>query len=153
MDKDELTCLIIKALVGIGKYSPNAVNLILGTIAQESAFGKYRRQLGCGIALGICQMETATFNDIVDNYLFYKKELKEKILKTCGVSEFNAEDLVENDMLAISMCRVHYLRFREPLPHENDIVGMAKLWKLRYNTPLGAGTEEEFVKNYNKYVV
>ena len=152
MDKNKLIDIIIRTLTGIGKYSPEALNLILGTIAQESAFGKYRRQLGGGIALGICQIEPDTFNDIVDNYLFYKPDLKCKIMKTCKVSSFNAKDLVENDRLSVAMCRCQYARFPEPLPGRYDVEGMAMLYKLRYNTPLGKATEEEFIENYKRYV-
>jgi len=151
MDKKYLSNLITDTIKGIGKYSPNAVNLILGTIAQESAFGKYRRQLGSGIALGICQIEPNTFYDIIDNYLRYKPELRLKVLEVSGLFELNHEELVNNDRLSIAMCRVFYSRFPEALPSTVD--GMAKLWKYRYNTKYGKGTEEEFIKNYNKYVL
>ena len=50
------------------------------------------------------------------------------------------------------MCRVHYYRVSEALPEENDIEGMARYWKKYYNTPLGAGTEEEFIHNYKEYM-
>lgn len=131
-------------------YSENAVNLILGTIAQESAFGKYRRQLGNGPALGIIQMEPATFRDIVKNYLRYHHEIADKIKALARVNEFNAIDLLNNDRLAVSMCRVHYLRCKGAIPA--TVKAQAKYWKIGYNTVLGKGTEEEFIKNYAKYV-
>ena len=53
---------------------------------------------------------------------------------------------------AAAMCRVHYRRFPEPLPEATDLPGQARLWKLRYNSPLGAGTEAEYIANYEKYV-
>ena len=143
--------LVEETLREFGYYTPDSANLVLGTIAQESAYGKYRRQLGNGPARGICQMEPNTFHDIVFNYLFYKKSLADLILSVCGAESFSPDDLENNDKLAICMCRVHYLRCKEKIP--DTIEGYAKLWKLRYNTPLGAGTEEEFIKNYNKYVL
>ena len=47
------------------KYTDDAINLVERTIAQESAYGKYRRQIGGGPALGISQIEPDTFNDLV----------------------------------------------------------------------------------------
>ncbi len=143
--------LVEETLKEFGYYTPDSANLILGTIAQESAYGKYRRQLGNGPALGIAQMEPTTFNDIVKNFLSYRLGIITRIKKTCGVTELKAEDLETNDKLAICMCRVQYLRFKNPIP--KDLIGYAVLWKLRYNTPLGAGKVEEFIKNYNKYVL
>ena len=123
------------------KYSLDAENLVRGTIAQESAYGKYRKQLGSGPALGICQIEPATFNDIVTNFLKYKPELSAKIKQIAQVSAFNSNDLYLNDRLSICMCRCAYFRQKEVIP--NTVEGYAILWKLRYNTPGGAGTEKE----------
>ena len=138
-------------LTEFGYFTKDSANLVLGTIAQESSYGKYRRQLGDGPALGIAQMEPNTFNDIVENFLKYRPYIIDAIKRTCDITELKAEDLETNDKLAICMCRVQYLRCKEKIP--DTIEGYAKLWKLRYNTPLGAGTEEEFIKNYNKYVL
>lgn len=145
-----MRALIEDTLKQLGLHTLDSANLILGTIAQESAYGKYRKQLGSGPALGICQMEPATFNDIVLNFLKYKPELAAKIKQVAQVSEFNPNDLYLNDRLSICMCRAHYLRCKEAIP--NSVEGYAKLWKLRYNTPLGAGTEKEFIENYERYV-
>jgi hypothetical protein len=143
--------LVEDTLKRLGKYSPDSANLILGTIAQESAYGKYRKQLGSGPALGICQMEPNTFNDIIKNYLRYNPEISNKIKEVCELSELNSSDLYLNDRLAICMCRVHYLRVFEQLP--NIIEGYAKYWKKYYNTIKGKGTEAEFIRNYHLYVM
>lgn len=143
--------LVEQTLAEFGYYSPDSANLVLGTIAQESAYGKYRKQLGNGPALGIAQMEPATFNDIVSNYLKYKPDIAAKIKRVANVSEFNSNDLYLNDRLSICMCRAHYLRCKEAIP--NSIEGYAKLWKLRYNTLKGKGTETEFIRNYHLHVM
>lgn len=135
----------------LGYYSPNAANLVLGTIAQESAYGRYRKQLGNGPALGIIQMEPSTFNDICNNYLKYHPEITAKIKEVAHVSVLSAMDLVSNDELSICMCRVHYLRVKEKLP--TTIEGYAAYWKKYYNTPKGKGTETEFVRNYYLWVM
>lgn len=129
---------------------PETVELLMGTCAQESHLGKYRRQLGGGPALGIFQMEPATFRDIRDNYLAYHEDLRNKIMEISGVSALEPEDLVENDRLAVCMARAHYSRVREAIPASLD--GWARYWKQYYNTPLGKGTVEEFVANYKNLV-
>ena len=143
--------LVEQTLKDFGYYTPDSANLILGTIAQESSYGKYRKQLGSGPALGICQMEPNTFNDIVKNYLRYHSDIEAKIKQVSQVSELNPSDLYLNDRLAICMCRVHYLRQKQAIPV--TIEGYAKYWKQWYNTPLGKGTETEFIRNYHLHVL
>lgn len=150
LDKNEFKKQIEDTLKSIDLYSENAVNLLLGTCAQESSFGKYNRQLFGGPALGVFQMEPNTFNDIVNKYLKYKKVLFYQILAISGVDNYNPEYLVHNNIFATCMARVHYLRVKEKIP--NDIGGWAYYWKKYYNTFKGKGKPEEFVKNYNKYV-
>ena len=150
MDKKTLKSLIISVLKELNLHSDNAVNLLMGTAAQESHLGKYRRQLGGGPALGIFQMEPATFDDIVKNYLRYKPELTTRIERVARVSRFKAADLENNDLLATCMARVHYLRVREAIP--SDLEGWARFWMRYYNTRLGKGTEQEYIANYKRFV-
>lgn len=150
MDRVTLKALITSVLKELNLHSDNAVKLLMGTAAQESHLGKYRKQLGGGPALGIFQMEPATFNDIVNNYLRYKPALAARIERVARVCRFKAEDVENNDLLAICMARVHYLRASEAIPP--DVEGMARYWKRYYNTPLGKGTVEEFIANYRRLV-
>jgi len=132
------------------KYSIQAENLILGTGAHESMGWTKRKQMGGGPALGLFQMEPNTFNDIVNNYLRYHPNIVEKIKQIAKTNVLSSVDLINNDKLAICMCRVHYLRVPEPIP--NDLSGWAKYWKKWYNTAKGRGTEQEFIKNYKRYI-
>lgn len=150
MKTEEWRKLIINTLKSIGLYSQNAVELIMGTFAQESNF-KYVRQIGGGPALGYGQMEPATFNDIVINFLRHKPGLTGKILKACGIVSLEPEMLIKNKALMICMTRVHYLRKSEPLPSYKDVWAMGEYWKQYYNTPAGKGTVKEFVENYTRY--
>jgi hypothetical protein len=147
MDADQLRKAIVRPALGlIGVTSGE--NLVMGTAAQESQL-KYVKQLGSGPALGIYQMEPATYKDIWDNYLSYREELATKILDSIDATMIpTAERLIWDFRFATIMCRVHYRRVAEPLPDENDIPGMAQYWKTHYNTELGAGTVEEFIHNY-----
>lgn len=152
LDKYQFRELISDTLDEINLYSEDAVNLLMGTSAQESLFGTYLKQLKSGPALGIFQMEPNTYNDIVNNYLRYKIDLLNDIQDSCQCEvENNSEALVWNIKLAICMARVHYLRVKEALPA--DLSAYAKYWKNHYNTYKGKGTEEEFIRKYKKFVL
>lgn len=165
MNKIELTELVTVTLRklhsltnGKIKFSLGAVDLILGTIAQESAFGKYREQLGNGPAMGIVQMEGATAIDIFSNYLKYRQAYKTAVLSLarqdvdCNNIKSLNNCLKSDDEFAIAMCRIHYLRAPAKLPNHGDVGGYASYWKRYYNTELGAGTVEEFKYNWSKYL-
>lgn len=153
-DQKQLRSLIDRTLRAIDLYMPAASNLLMGTAAQESRLGTYLRQLGGGPALGIYQMEPRTHDDIWINYLAHRPELKRKVSRYLswshigGSESFFSEELEWNMAYATAMARVHYLRIPERLPADGDIDGLARYWKQHYNTPLGAGTEYEFVHNY-----
>ena len=136
-------------------YTMAAENLLMGTCAQESKMGQFLVQLNNGPARGIFQMEPATESDIWANFLGYRKPLSSLVSELCiskGDGTPSVFDLIGNLYYEAAMCRVHYRRAPEALPDEDDVQGMADLWKLRYNTPLGAGTVEEFMDNYKRYV-
>ena len=138
------------AIKAIDLYSPEAVELLTGTCAQESAMGKYRKQLGNGPALGIFQMEPFTYHDCYKNFLQYKPQLLAKILAVSGLEEYpNSAELVNNDVFAACMARVRYLRAPGAIP--KTLEEQAAYWKKNYNTPKGKGTVEEYIKNYKKY--
>ena len=143
--------IIRPALIGIDMYSPEAVELLLGTAAQESHMGKYIVQIR-GPAKGIFQMEPNTHDDIINNWLRYKPRLKPRLLATAGADSFDSKWLVSNLRYAAFFCRLHYRRVPSSLPAADDIQGLAVYWKRHYNTYLGAGKTSEFVANYRKYV-
>ena len=151
MDKKQPRDLIHRVLIDLDLYSEAAENLLMGTAAQESGLGEYIRQLGNGPALGIFQMEPATFKDIVQNCLQYKPELAKLVMSVSGVNALRSEYLEYNLALSICMCRIHYLRVSEKMP--DNLTGWAKYWKEYYNTRLGKGIEEEFIRNFKKYVL
>ena len=134
-----------------------AENLLLGTCAQESSMGKYLVQRGKGPALGIFQMESATYDDLFENFLIYNKKFGQMVTQLAHqeglLKRSEAERMVYDLRYAALMCRVHYLRFKEDLPNAYDIPALARYWKIYYNTIQGKGEEEEFIANYNRYVV
>ena len=132
-------------------YSKTAEELLLMTIAHESQNGEYLRQVN-GVALGICQMEPRTHDDIWDNFLEYRRELSQMLyeINTCEIDE-----LVWNLKYAIAMCRVHYYRVPEALPSAQgeveNLILLSKYAKKYYNTEAGKATAEKYYKDYRRY--
>ena len=153
--KDLKKHIIEPTLEYLNMYSDSAVNLILGTAAVESDLGYYLRQKGSEGdtgAFGIYQMELATCDDIYDNYLKYRPELKSSIDSILTFAELG-EPLIYNLQYATAMARVHYYRVPAPLPDPDDKVGLANYWKDHYNSHLGKGTPEKFLEKYETLVL
>jgi len=91
-------------------------------------------------AIGIFQMERKTFDWLSEKYWFKVKDI-----------EFH--ELEYNLKYAIIFARLRYLVVPHPLPDADDVKGLAAYWKKYYNTEYGAGTVEEFVEGYEKYVL
>jgi hypothetical protein len=142
-EKNQFRDLIIRTLGEIELYSPAATNLLLGTAAQESAFGTHLVQMGGGPAVGAFQMEPATF-----------AWLQAKFRNGYGryAANAKAQDMEHDLKLAIIMCRLRYYVAPDALPEAGNVPALAVMWKKVYNTPKGAGTIQEFIANYKKYV-
>ena len=129
-----------------------AEQLLLGTAIQESLL-IHRQQLGGGPALGLFQMETATHDDCWSNYLKFRSDLANRVKQTLEAGQQPLAAIMKvNDRYAAAMCRIRYLRAPGALPAANDTAAMANYWKEHYNTPLGAGTPEEFLSKWPQYV-
>lgn len=122
-------------------FSPTAVELELGTCAQESHFGTYRKQIR-GPALGVMQVEPTTFLWLQQKYRDRYPELEVR----------SPEELEWDDRLSVIMCRLRYLADPAPLPAPEDLLGQAQLWKRVYNTFRGKGTVAEYMENYRRFV-
>ena len=151
IDPKHLRELVIRpACEAIGLYSLAAEELLLGTACQESKCGTFLKQLGKGPALGIFQMEPATYKDLWANFLQHREPLSHKLIEIVGHAAHTAEHMMWNLRFAAAMCRVHYFRITAPLPAAGDIPAQAAYWKKYYNTPKGAGTVEEYLNNWRK---
>lgn len=139
--------IVVPTLLKLKLYSKAAEELVLGTALQESHL-TYLKQLGGGPALGVFQMEPATHDDIWDNFLTYRNELGLIISELAGTCQ--SSEMTSNLAYACAMCRVHYFRVPDELPAAGDIAGQATYWKRHYNTPLGAGTVEEYMENWQR---
>lgn len=141
--------IIRPALETIELYSVAAEELVLGTALQESGL-RYLVQLGDGPAKGLFQMEDATHDDIHDNFLAYRPDLRDR-LKMLTNLMFPLV-LIGNLWYAAAMCRIHYYRRPEPLPEAGALNSQAAYWKRHYNTPAGRGTAAEYVENWKRYM-
>lgn len=146
--------LVDTALHAIGYHSPEAVELLMLTAAQESGLGTYLRQIK-GPARGVFQIEPATHKDLWDRVLKARPELARRICQLC----FGSEDrppwltletaLWGNLIYGVCMARVFYLSKPGAIPKTTQ--GQAEYWKKHYNTYLGKGTAEQAVASYNRF--
>lgn len=120
--------------------------LLMGTAMQESALSWLAQVRGP--ALGIFQMEPATFFDIRHSWLPARPAVRAKVQDLSTGTK--PEEMVWNLRLAAAMCRLQYRRHAEPLPAADDVRGLAAYWKRYYNTPRGAGTVEQFLASYER---
>lgn len=153
IDNKQLRELIIKpALDGLQMYSSEAEEILVFTCACESLGGTYLKQIK-GPALGIYQMEPATYTDIWQNYIKHHGSVVN--LLTLNFQCHNMplpERMIYDLKFATVMARLHYRRRKEPLPKANDIDGIWEYYKKYYNTPAGKAEKEPSIKHYQKFL-
>lgn len=152
MKKELLEMYIIRpALDYLDMDSDAAVNLLLGTCAQESLMGRYVSQIGGGPGIGIYQIEPNTHKDIFYNYLNYRDDLRRKIMQW-RIGDSMHDTLRHSIFYQTLIARLIYRRCPEKLPSAEDVKGLAQYWKDYYNTVKGKGKTDDFIRNYLKYV-
>ena len=143
--------VIRASLQPIGLWSPEAEELLIGTAAHESQLGTYLAQVG-GPALGVFQMEPATWKDLHKTFLYYQKDLYMRINGVVRLDHRQPGDMITDLEYACVMARLRYYRVPDPLPAKDDLQAQARYWKQFYNTPMGKGTVEQYIDDYHKYV-
>lgn len=144
--------VVVPALKSIGMYSADAAFLLLATCAHESDMGCYLKQIK-GPALGIYQMEPATYFDIWDNFIKYRDDIRVKVfnhLMWNHKHEPPVDLIITNLAYATIMARLHYARFKEPLPSHKNIKAVYRYYKKYYNTVAGKATEEVFIEDVER---
>lgn len=126
--------------------SDNAVRLLCMIAAHESGGFHYIKQIK-GPALGIFQMEPASYND-VESYI---KSHQKRFRRLVHDMPQPAEYMAFNPVYAAAIGRVYLLRIKEVLPDVEDIIGLAKYAKKYWNTYLGAATWEDYQKAWQKH--
>jgi hypothetical protein len=144
--------LLRPSLIAINMYSENAEELLIATMAHESLGGTYLKQTK-GPALGVFQMEPATYDDMWNHYIGNDVPLMKSILNACQyLQRPPAAHLTWNLRLATIMARVYYYRVRPPLPIKSDLDAIWLYYKNYWNTQVGSATKDAFVKNYYRFV-
>ena len=146
----QLRELVIQpALHSIGLWSKEAEDLLIMICAHESNGGDYIAQER-GPALGIYQMEPATYN-----YLWSKLRgtddkymaLGGKILFACHfMGKPDPTELIFNLKYASMMARVFFLLNREPIP--TDVEDLSRYAKKYWNTEAGKATANQYLGAY-----
>jgi hypothetical protein len=157
LDVDQFRLLVVRpALVRISLWSQAAENLVLGTALQESHL-IFLKQIGCGTALGLFQMEPSTHADIWGNFLSHpdRKELMKPVSRLASFFSSDRPDPGEmtfNHQYAAAMCRVHYARIADPLPHQGDPLSLARYYKVHFNTSRGKATIEQALPHFYRAI-
>jgi len=119
MNLSDITELVIQpACAALDAATEPALLQVLGTGLAESGFREIRQQ-GGGPALGPFQMEPATHDDIWTNFIGFRGTLSDKLADAGDLSTVGtgiAEVMAWNWRYAAAMCRVHYLRVKDPIP-------------------------------------
>ncbi len=150
--RDFRLCVIRPTLIHLDLWSDAAEILLLGTAITESGLRWLKQKKG-GPGLGIYQIEKTTHDDVWKTYLnkLTKVKLKAKVTWVASRTPLG-EQLIHNLAYATAIARVIYWRKPEALPKTNDVAGLAKYWKDHYNTHLGAGKEEDFIRKLTPHL-
>lgn len=137
----------------INMWSQPAEDLLCGTALAESKL-RWLTQHGGGPALGVYQIEPATFSDIWDRYLERRTDIKERVEELAAPAPSLERQLITNLAFATAIARVRYFMDPAPLPSPHDmnyasyVFALAETWKRVFNTHQGAGTVDHFVASY-----
>lgn len=142
--------------LGPGFGGDAAELLLLGTAAAESEF-RHLAQVGGGPALGLWQMEPATYRDHWSWLGSHPSDLGVRVVSLASRGSGIGtppppEEMTWNLAFAAAMARVHYWRRPEPLPVSGDPRDLFRYYKQHYNTPLGKATEAHFVAAWHRLV-
>lgn len=132
--------------------TPEVRELLFGTACIETGL-RPRYQDSAGNAIGLFQIEYATFRDIWQRAI--KKnhpELGADLIKNfakCAPNDITFEDLQLSDELSAIFARLKYAHIKEPIP--SGLERQANYYKKYYNTHLGKATPEHYIKAYKKF--
>ena len=143
--KEDIKKIIDWSLDNLSMNSKDASSLVYRTGMAESGY-RHLSQMGSGPAVGFFQVEPATIDDTWNNYAVYRKPIM-AVLKDMGFDPDDSRMRVMSSIaLQAAFCRLKYRRDRLAIPPADDIHAQAAYWKRVYNTVLGKGSVEHFIK-------
>ena len=147
-------CIATPTLAIMGQFdqrmnTPEALALMMGTVAQESDMGRYLKQKGDGPAIGAPQVEPATHQSLWGHYLSRPSKRKLALLIADLAPGWTVKwddtgdgsrsvHSVHNDALhepryCFAIARLKYWPKTRPIPALDDHVGRADYWDVFYN--------------------
>ena len=119
LDCSQYRSLIVEPVLSRLKlYTRGAEELMVFTCAAESLGGTFLHQVK-GPAVGIYQMEPATYTDIWVNYIRMRNQLATLMAMHFGCNKIpEVERMVYDLHFATAMARIHYLRVSDNIPEE-----------------------------------
>ena len=143
----EIKEIVEYSLYKVDSYSDDALALVVRTGIAESG---YRALKGYGEgnpAIGFWQIEPATLNDMITNYIHYRSHYKKNLISLgMNFEKDTIMSVMSNMAVQAALCRLHYRRDKHPIPSWDDLEGQASYWKRVYNTVEGRGTVEHFIR-------
>lgn len=135
------------ALRAVGMYSLDAMYLMACTAMVESKL-THLKQLPDGPALGLMQMEWATYVDIC-RYLGTRPTLRSSILIYCERYSLptKPQALLSDVAFNVLMARVKYWMQPEPIPSYKDPNAQAEYYEKYYNCNKEVNKVDEFIKH------
>ena len=98
-------------------------------------------------AIGFWQIEPATMNDMITNYIQYRSHYKKNLISLgMNFEKDTIMSVMSNMAVQAALCRLHYRRDKDSIPSWDDLEAQGIYWKRVYNTVQGRGTVKHFVK-------
>ena len=143
------------AVAAIDQVIPDGTGgqFMMRVAAHESRFGTVSGTFRPSGDRGIFQVNTSSgFVEVVNQVRsgqgrVYEASQKLKQQLGIDVAQLTAADL-DRPVVAAAVGRLYFLVTSREIPQ--DVAGQAQLWKDHYNTRLGAGTAEQFVRSSSK---
>lgn len=138
-------CKEVAKVLGGGKA---AERLILETAIAETIAGTYRVPVRYNYGLGLCQFDKVAFDDVKSRIT---KNRRGAILQrfNIDIKKLEYRELAYSPILSLICCRLFYLMKPGRIPE--TLQGRGEYWKRHYNTKLGKGTAEGYVKKVNDF--
>tara|TARA_R110000787_G_scaffold141312_3_gene254793 strand:+ start:1208 stop:1741 length:534 start_codon:yes stop_codon:yes gene_type:complete len=154
--KDFREQIVQPTLKFMNKYIPGmnseaAENLMVGTAIMESDIS-YLVQKN-GPALGVYQVEPATFIDITQRYFGssqFRAEFASMFWDLGYTGTTNEEHLIFDLRYATIIARIKYFMSPKPLPDAEDIHALGHYWDDNYNGNPDVGTADQWEAKYRK---
>lgn len=148
---NEIKEIVEYALYRIDAYSDDALALVVRTGMAESGYRALKGHGEGNPAIGFFQIEPATMNDMIDNYIKYRSHYKKNLISLgMNFEKDTIMSVMSNIGVQAALCRIHYRRDKHSIPSWDDLEGQAKYWKRVYNTSLGRGTTKHFIEANKK---